>query len=132
MKPIFTFGAVLVLFISSLATAQMIVEEEFIVSGQPTTTSVVPQTPVVVTPYTTVVTTTPASIVVVPAEQEVYVGMSKYHVVEALGQPTYVEKFRGYTRRHHGIYDEVWTYTTPTGGIVLYLKERRVQKVEYQ
>ena len=131
MKPIFIFGAALALLISSLATAQMIVEEEFIVEGLPTTTGVVSETPVVVTPGTTVITT-PAPVVLIPAEQEVYVGMSKYHVKEVLGQPTYVEKFRRFTRRHHGIYDEVWTYTSPTGSMVLYIKERRVQKVEYQ
>lgn len=132
MKTLFVLISVVALFISNSAIAQTIVEEEFIVEGQPTTTAPVTTVPVVVTPGTTVVTTTPiAPVVVVPAEQEVYVGMGAYHVKTLLGPPTYVEKFRRYTRRHHGIYDEVWTYTSPTGTMVLYIKERRVQKVEY-
>ena len=133
MKILFISGVVFALVVSASAIAQIITEEEFIVEGEPTSTEIITSTPVVVTPGTTIVVTPPPTApIVVSGEQEVYVGMSKHHAIEVLGQPTYVEKFRRFTRRHHGIYDEVLTYTTPTGIIVLYIKERRVQKVEYQ
>lgn len=132
MKILFILGTVFAVFVSSSVIAQIITEEEFIVEGEPVSTQET-TTPVVVTPgTTTVVTPTPAAPVVAIPEQEAYVGMSKYHAIQVLGQPTHVEKFRRFTRRHHGIYDEVWTYTGPTGTTVLYIKEKRVEKVEHR
>lgn len=129
----FSLSLVFLVFFSTFAFSEYIVEEEFIVTGEPSC----PATPSVVYPNSTtsttvVTTTTSPTTVIVPGEQEVYIGMSKYHVADLLGKPTYVEKFRSFTRRHHGIYDEVWTYTSPTGNLVLFIKERRVQKIEHQ
>lgn len=131
MKTLLISSIFVFILTCSIAIAQTYVEEEFIVEGAPVYTEPVPSQPVVVTPGTTVVTTTPP-VIVVPAEQDVYVGMSRNHAVEILGPPTYVERFRRFTRRHHGIYDEVLTYATPTCNMVLYIKERRVQKIGYE
>lgn len=127
---------VLILFVVPVF-GQTYTDTEFIVEGEPTTTQpVIPQPGI-----STVTTTTTTSSCVPPAtttvvttttEQPIYVGMNKYHVVEVLGQPTYVEKFRRFAGRQQGIYDEIWTYQTPTGTTVVYIKERRVMKVEYR
>lgn len=97
--------------------AQTYTTEEFIVTGEPTTT----------TPATTTVVTTTTT-----TEAPIYVGMNKYHVVEVLGHPTYVEKFRRFAGRQQGIYDEVWTYQGPTCTTYVYIKERRVARIEYR
>lgn len=114
----------LLLLVLSVAPvfAQTYTETEFIVEGEPTTTQPIVTQPVATT--TTVVTTT--------AEAPIYVGMGKYHVIEVMGQPTYVERFRKIRGRQQGIYDEIWTYQTPTGTTVVYIKERRVMRIEYR
>jgi len=130
----------ILVFCNSLLNAELVTEQEFIIEGTPTTS-----TPVVTTSDTTVITTTPAvtqtaptvvatpgTVVLLPGEKDVYIGMSRHHAVQKLGPPTYVEKFRRYTRRHHGIYDEVLTYASPAGNLVLYIKERRVQKIGHE
>lgn len=111
--------------------AQTYTDTEFIVEGQPTT-------PV---PGTTTVTTTTTGTCVVPGtttvvttttEAPIYVGMNKYHVVEVLGHPTQVDRFRRFAGRQQGIYDEVWTYQSPTCTTYVYIKERRVARIEYR
>lgn len=122
--------SILVVLFALPVYAQTYTETEFIVEGQPTTTATTcPTAPVIAQPQpgtTTVVTTTTS------AEAPIYVGMTKQHVVEVIGQPTYVEKFKRFSARKQGIYDEVWTYQTPTGVTYIYIKERRVDKIEYR
>lgn len=69
---------------------------------------------------------------VITEEPAIYPGMSKYHVKEALGKPAQVEKFRTFRRRKQGFYDEIWTYNTPSGPYVIYFKEKRVVKAQYE
>lgn len=122
-------------------SAQTYTTEEFIVTGEPA----------VVQPGTTTVTTTttgpgthvvpgpgagpgpgPATVIPPGPEAPIYVGMNKHHVIESMGHPTHVERFRRFAGRHQGIYDEVWTYQTPTGTTFVYIKERRVLRIEYR
>lgn len=112
-----------ILFVAPIF-AQTYSETEFIVEGETRTTPVTTTGTSVAPTTTTVVTTT--------TEAPIYVGMGKYHVIEVMGQPTYVEKFRKIRGRQQGIYDEVWTYQTPTGTTYVYIKERRVLKIEYR
>lgn len=118
------------------AWAETYTDTEFIVGGQPTATCPQPSGTTVVTttgtvpvvqPGTTIVTST-----VPPGEKPIYEGMTKQHVMEVMGHPTDIQKFRKFQERQQGIYDEVWTYQQPTGVIYVYIKERRVQKVEYR
>lgn len=120
------------------AFAQTYTTEEFVVEGQPTTTVPTTTTPVYTTgaPVYTVpasgatVVTTPGA-VVVDNDLPIYKGMSAAHCKEVMGDPTYVEKFRKFRARKQGIYDEIWTYEMPTGPVVVYIKERRILKLEY-
>lgn len=97
---------------------------------QPGTTTVTTTT--TTTPGTCVVPVTPTTVVTTTTETPIYIGMSRYHVIEVMGQPTYVEKFKRFRARQPGIYDEVLTYQTPTGVTYVYIKERRVEKIEYR
>lgn len=124
---------------ASFVYAETYTTEEFIVEGQPTTRTpvcgnTVTQTTTCTVPATTVVTpagtTTTTTVVTTTGESSVYVGMTKYHLIEVMGQPAQTEKFKNFNRRQQGIYDEIYTYQTPTGPIVAYIKERRVVKVE--
>jgi hypothetical protein len=109
-------------------------DTEFIVEGQPIVPPTVSAGPAPV--GTTVVTTQPGTAVVVagpaPTEAPIYVGMSRQLVLDKMGQPTNVEKFRRFSARQQGIYDEIWTYQGPAGVTYVYIKERRVAKVEYR
>lgn len=128
----------LILILSVLSAlplfAETYTDTEFIVEGRPAAPQPGGTTVITATPgySTTVVQQGPAVVTTAPAESPIYVGMSKYLLVEAMGQPTAVDKFRKFAARHQGIYDEVWTYQTPTGVTYVYIKERRVDKVEYR
>lgn len=133
---------VLALILCSPLFAETYTDTEFIVEGQPRTpqgvvTTVQPgvttvttttyggaPAPVIVQPGTTIVTTTATR------EAPIYVGMTKYHLAEVMGQPMAVDKFKKFAARKQGIYDEVWTYQTPPGVTYVYIKERRVEKIE--
>lgn len=123
---------VLVLALSSPLFAQTYTDTEFIVEGETRTVPVVaqPGTATVITttaqPGTTIVTTAPTG------EAPVYVGMSKYLVIERMGEPTAVDKFKKFAGRQQGTYTEVWTYQTSTGVTYVYIKDRNVAKVEYR
>ncbi len=123
---------ILVILAAVPVFAQTYTDTEFVVQGQPTTSAPAapqPGTGVVPAPVpgttTTVVTTT-------PAESPIYVGMSKSYLLQVMGQPTNVDKFRKFSARQQGIYDEILTYQSPTGVIYVYIKERRVDKIEYR
>jgi len=123
-----TTGLLGIIFIFSitLAAAQTIAtEEEFVVQGEPSsvkTTAAKNQTNTII-PSAVIISPTPKS--------HIYIGMSKYLLMKEAGRPSYTEKFRSFAARNKGIYNEVWTYTRPTGNITVYIKEGRVQKVEY-
>jgi len=108
-------------------------DTEFIVEGEaprPTTVMTQPApagTTVVTTQPGVAVVTTPA-----PTESPIYVGMSKQHVIDVMGKPTNVEKFKRFSARQQGIYDEIWTYQGPASVTYVYIKERRVDKIEYR
>lgn len=133
----FTLAAFLVL--SAFVSAETYTSSEFVVPGEPipgsgpgTTTVTTSSTCVTTAPGTTVVTQGPpvAVVTTTPAESPVYVGMSKYLLVQNMGEPVNVQKFNRFAGRQQGVYDEVWTYQAPTGVTYVYIKERRVAKVE--
>jgi hypothetical protein len=129
----------LILIITLLMALPLLAETysdtEFIVPGEaPRPTTVMAQP---APAGTTVVTTQPGSTVVTttspaPTESPIYVGMSKQHVMEVMGRPTNVEKFKKFSARQQGIYDEIWTYQGPASVTYVYIKERRVDKIEYR
>lgn len=107
--------------------AQTYTTEEFVVTGEPTTT-----TTTTTGSYAVPTAATTTTVVTTTAEAPIYVGMNKYHVVEVLGHPTDVQRFRRFAGRQQGIYDEVWTYQGPAGTTYVYIKERRVARIEYR
>ena len=124
---------VLSVFFVVPAWAETYVTEEFVVEGDtvPAGGEAVISESVYGTPATGTVVTTQRGPAIVPTDTPIYVGMNKYHVIEMMGQPTYVEKFTNFRARKQGIYDEIWTYETPSGPITVYIKERRVLKIGY-
>lgn len=132
--------SILVVLFAVPVFAQTYTDTEFVVQGQPTAPG-----PAVPQPGTTTVTTTATGSCVAPVpgttttvvtttigESPIHVGMSKAYLLEVMGRPTYVDKFKRFSARQQGIYDEVWTYQTPTGVTYVYIKERRVDKIEYR
>jgi len=121
----------LCVFFAAPVFSQTYVTEEFIVEGDTIPAS--GETVVIDygygTPATGAVVTTQGGAVITPTDNPVYVGMNQYHVIEVMGQPTYIEKFTKFRSRKQGVYDEIWTYQTPSGPITVFIKERRVLKI---
>ncbi len=146
MKPLFFVGSlVLALLAASFLLAQVYTTEEYVVEGDsyPGATEqveVITTQPGVVTSQGTVVTTRTGvpvvtagpPVVLVPGEQEIYVGMTRQNVRTTLGAPSDIQRFSAFRARKQGIYDEIWTYAYPTGTTYVYIKERKVLRVEYR
>lgn len=128
-----TLIIILAVLLSAPLFAETYTDTEFIVEGEPgaTTTTCAPAVTTTTTtcPVSTTVVTTTST---VPAGSPIYVGMSKQLLVQKIGQPTRVDKFKRFAARKQGIYDEIWTYQTPVGVTYVYIKERRVAKIEYR
>lgn len=131
MRKISLLAILLLMFVSTtMIFAQVYTTEEYVVEGDTVVGDNVTTYTTTTTTGGTVVTPLPPTteLIVVPAEQDIYIGMGRAHLRDLMGPPADLQRFKA---RRRGIYDEIWTYLTPTGTIYVYMRERRVLRIEY-